>query len=95
MTDAVDKPHRTGISSSLPRLPNVLALIGLSLPDRAAHDADATTDAHATNATHASAWLGGGRNRRSAIVLRFCTMAARWNSSRAPLKPRSRMRSKP
>jgi len=37
---------------------------------------------------------GGGPSRRSAMVLRFCTMAARWNSSRAPERPRSRMRSK-
>jgi hypothetical protein len=32
---------------------------------------------------------------RSASVLRFCTMAARWNSSRAPERPLSRIRSKP
>ena len=32
--------------------------------------------------------------RRPAKALRFCTMAARWNSSRAPESPRSRRRSK-
>src|SRR5262249_9225418 len=32
------------------------------------------------------ACCGGGRMRRSTSVLRFCTMAARWNSSRAPDK---------
>ena len=55
-------------------------------------------DAHATNrrdATHAQAGCGGGRMRRRASVLRFCTMAARWNSSRAPERPRSRSRSNP
>jgi hypothetical protein len=30
-----------------------------------------------------------------ARVFKFCTMAARWNSSRAPEKPRNRIRSKP
>ncbi len=47
---------------------------------------------------HASdAGLGavGGPRARSAKVLRFWTMAARWNSSRAPERPLSRMRSKP
>src|SRR6202043_2416924 len=37
----------------------------------------------------------GGPRRRSAIVLRFCTIAARGNSSRAPVRPRKRIRSKP
>ena len=37
----------------------------------------------------------GGPSRRSDIVLRFCTIAARWNSSRALLRPRRRIRSKP
>src|SRR5436305_8501995 len=36
----------------------------------------------------------GDRQRHVASVLRFCTTAARWNSSRAPERPRSRMRSK-
>ena len=55
-------------------------------------------DAHATNrcnATHARVGCGGGRMRRRASVLRFCTIAARWNSSLAPDRPRRRMRSKP
>jgi hypothetical protein len=37
----------------------------------------------------------GGPSRRSAIVFSFRTMAARWNSSRAPARPRGRIRSKP
>ena len=37
----------------------------------------------------------GGPSRRSAIVLRFCTIATRWNSLRAPVRPRRRIRSKP
>ena len=41
-----------------------------------------------------TALIGWGP-RRSAIVLRFCTMAGRWSSSRAPMRPRRRMRSKP
>src|SRR5262245_57159523 len=46
-------------------------------------------------ATDLRARSGGGPRIRSASVLRFCTMAARWNSSRAPDSPRRRMRSKP
>ena len=46
---------------------------------------------HRPHAADAVARSGGGQTRRSAIVLRFCTMAARWNSSRR----RSRSRSKP
>ena len=53
---------------------------------------EATTDVYTANAGFHS---GGGPRVRSASVLRFCTMAARWNSSRAPERPRSRMRSKP
>ena len=30
---------------------------------------------------------GAGASNRSAMVLRFCTMAARWNPSRAPERP--------
>jgi hypothetical protein len=45
--------------------------------------------------THAGADWDGGPSGRSAMVLRFCTMAARWNSSRAPERPLSRIRSKP
>jgi hypothetical protein len=36
----------------------------------------------------------GGLGVRRASVLRFCTIAARWNSSRAPERPRRRIRSK-
>src|ERR1039458_6002226 len=49
------------------------------------------THAHAT---HAAWTFGGGRQTWPASVLRFCTMAARWNSSRAPERPRKRIRSK-
>src|SRR6266699_6696686 len=38
--------------------------------------------------------FGGGRQIWFASVLRFCTIAARWNSSRAPERPRNRIRSK-
>lgn len=55
-------------------------------------DVDAATDAYANNAR---VRFGGGPSIRSAIVFKFCTIAARWNSSRAPERPRSRMRSKP
>jgi hypothetical protein len=37
----------------------------------------------------------GGPSDRSARVLRFCMIAARWNSSRAPERPLSLIRSKP
>ena len=44
---------------------------------------------------YTSARSDGGPSSWSAMVFRFCTMAARWNSSRAPQRPRSRIRSKP
>jgi CubicO group peptidase (beta-lactamase class C family) len=50
-----------------------------------------TPDHHVTQV--ASSW-GVGRQIWFARVFRFCTMAARWNSSRAPERPRKRMRSK-
>jgi hypothetical protein len=58
-------------------------------------DADASNVAYAAAAANARVRFGGGLSIRSARVLRFCTMAARWNSSRAPERPRSRIRSKP
>jgi hypothetical protein len=58
-------------------------------------DAEASDDAYAAEAADARVRFLGGSSIRSASVLRFCTMAARWNSSRAPERPRSRMRSKP
>jgi hypothetical protein len=58
-------------------------------------EVDATADAYATDATNAGFPSDGGPRILSASVLRFCAMAARWNSSRAPERPRSRMRSKP
>jgi hypothetical protein len=44
------------------------------------------------DATHAPVGSGGGRMRRTASGSRFCTMAARWNSSRAPERLRRRSR---
>jgi ferrous iron transport protein B len=45
---------------------------------------DRLQDSHATEAS----WrVTGGPMERSAKVLRFCTTAARWNSSRAPDSP--------
>src|SRR5258708_37586162 len=54
---------------------------------------------NSTDATEAYAGttfiaFGGGRQIWFASVLRFCTIAARWNSSRAPERPRNRIRSK-
>src|SRR5271154_2155226 len=58
-------------------------------------DADATDAIMiACQADAARRVAGGGPRIRSAMVLRFCTVAARRNSSRAPERPRSRMRSK-
>ena len=34
-------------------------------------------------ATHAACLFGRGRQKEFASVLRYCTIAARWNSSRA------------
>jgi hypothetical protein len=45
-----------------------------------------------SHAAGANWGVTGGPMERSAKVLRFCTIAARWNSSRAPDSPRSRMR---
>jgi hypothetical protein len=42
-------------------------------------------------ATHGVGIFGGGRQMRIASGLRFCTIAVRWNSSRAP----ERMTAKP
>src|SRR5476649_2169181 len=47
------------------------------------------TEAERTYATDAHFVSGGGPSSRSAIVLRFWTIAARWNSSRAPESPLS------
>src|SRR5690349_16118313 len=52
---------------------------------------NSSAEAHAL---HTAGSFGGGCQIRAASVLRFCTMAARWNSSRAPVRPLSRMRSK-
>jgi CMP-2-keto-3-deoxyoctulosonic acid synthetase len=57
----------------------------------AANPTPETTDIHAT---HMACAAGGGGQTRFARVLRFCTIAARWNSSRAPERPRRRIRSK-
>src|SRR5271154_407066 len=43
---------------------------------------------------HAGDSFGGGGQIRFARVLRFCTMAARWNSSDALERPRRRIRFK-
>jgi hypothetical protein len=58
-------------------------------------EVDATADAYATDATNAGFPSDGGPRILRASVLRFCTMAARWNSSRAPERPRSRVRANP
>ena len=54
----------------------------------------AARGAAAFQVTRASGWFGGEHQLWFASVLRFCTIAARWNSSRAPERPLSRMRSK-
>src|SRR6266571_3269130 len=51
-----------------------------------------STDAQAT---HVAGMFSHGRQIWLARVFKFCTMAARWNSSRAPERPRNRIRSKP
>jgi class 3 adenylate cyclase len=55
----------------------------------------ALVDPLGSHDAEASWGVTGGPMERSAKVLRFCTIAARWNSSRAPDSPRSRMRSNP
>src|SRR5260370_40384082 len=52
-------------------------------------------DATDAQATHAVGVFSNGRQIWLARVFKFCTMAARWNSSRAPEKPRNRIRPKP
>jgi hypothetical protein len=56
-------------------------------------DVDATAEAYETDPTSARVRSGGGPSIQSAMVFKFCTIAARWNSSRAPERPRSRIRS--
>ena len=73
----------------------VLCWIGLTFDSCLGVDADASKDAYAAAVANARVRFGGGPSVRSARVFRFCTMAARWNSSRAPERPRSRIRSKP
>ena len=97
MTDAVDKVGGvTGlVLLAAARLRWFFAFVRTPVGWRARHWTlrDATdTDSHATDVAARS---GGGQTSRKAIVLRFWTMAARWNSSRAPERPRSRNRSKP
>ena len=52
-------------------------------------------DATGAQAMHAVGVFSNGRQIWLARVFKFCTMAARWDSSRAPEKPRNRIRSKP
>ena len=91
LTDAVEK------GLDLIAVPLDAFAVGLSLAfdGGLGVDAEASDDAYAAEAADARVRFLGGSSIRSASVLRFCTMAARWNSSRAPERPRSRMRSKP
>src|SRR5215831_5875768 len=57
--------------------------------------ARAFNNATDAQATHAVGVFSNGRQIWLARVFKFFTMAARWNSSRAPEKPRNRIRSKP
>ena len=96
LADAVEK----GLGSIVVPLDAVWAGLRMSLAFDGRRlvsgvDVDAATDAYATDATNARVRFGGGPSIRSAMVFKFCTIAARWNSSRAPERPRSRMRSKP
>ena len=76
------------VSFDLGRLP-----ITVELCPRPTSDATALIEPDAY-ATHRACAFGGGRQKWFASVLRFCTIAARWNSSRAPERPLNRMRSK-
>jgi hypothetical protein len=76
------------VSFDLGRLP-----ISGELYPRPTSDATALTQPDAY-ATHKARAFGGGHQKWFASVLRFCTIAARWNSSRAPKRPLNRMRSK-
>jgi hypothetical protein len=60
-----------------------------------ASNACCTLDAWDAQATHAAGVSSRGGQIYLASVFKFCTMAARWNSSRAPERPRNRIRSKP
>jgi len=89
LTDAVEK-GRGSFAAFV-----VAGLVGGGPPGPvAAAPSGAPSYTHRTDASHTREGTGdGGRSSLSAMVLRFCTMAARWNSSRAPESPRSRIRS--
>src|SRR6202048_525879 len=72
----------------------VSSLAGLATLAKASN-ACCTSDAKDAQATHAAGVFSHGRHIWLARVFKFCTMAARWNSSRAPERPRNRIRSKP
>jgi hypothetical protein len=91
LTDAVEK----GLDLIVVPLDASSDGLSLAFASRLGVDADASNDAYVATGANARVRFGGGPSIRSASVLRFCTMAARWNSSRAPERPRSRMRSKP
>src|SRR6266404_1170273 len=78
MVDAVEK----GFDSIVVSLDAVFD--GRDLAMGIGIEVDATTDAYAINAGVRS---GGGPRIRSASVFRFCTMAVRWISPRAPRVP--------
>jgi hypothetical protein len=85
LTDAVEK---VSPFLSVMALDCVVEEVRASLPA-------ALVDPLGSHDAEASWGVTGGPMERSAKVLRFCTIAARWNSSRAPDSPRSRMRSNP
>jgi len=91
LTDAVEK----GLDLIVVPLDAFAVGLSLAFDGGLGVDAEASDDAYAAEAADARVRFLGGSSIRSASVLRFCTMAARWNSSRAPERPRSRMRSKP
>src|SRR2546429_6671186 len=69
-------------------LPHLLAP---SLCDNSTHRGLEAREGSAIRVMHATCLSGGGRQMWFASVLRFCAIAARGNSSRAPERPRSRL----
>src|SRR6266511_3615636 len=94
VADEVGRAVRSAFESLFSSRSSSSFLAGLASLARVSN-APSMLDAIDAQAMHAVAVFSNGRQIWLARVFKFCTMAARWNSSRAPEKPRNRIRSKP
>src|SRR6266571_3097502 len=94
VADEVARAVQSAFESLFSSRSSSSCLAGLASLARASN-APGMLDATDAQARHAVGVFSNGRQIWLARVFKFCTMAARWNSSRAPEKPRNRIRSKP